>query len=130
MNRIAINALAATVAVGSTGPAQAGVSVGVVIASDHDGYYGRGGYRVNVERIAYDNGYRDGIHEGEKDIRHHDRYEYRDEGRYRSGDAGYHYEYGPRYAYVSAYRRGFAEGYRHGYASYRRDWRDDRRYDR
>jgi hypothetical protein len=130
MNRMAITAIAATVALGSTLPAQAGVRVGVVIAGGHDGYYDRDGYRVNVDRIAFDNGYRDGIHEGEKDVRHHDRYEYRDEGRYRSADAGYRYEYGPRYAYASAYRRGFAEGYRRGYTSYRRDWRDDRRYDR
>ena len=129
MNRIATTAIAATLALGSNVPAQAGVQVGVVIGSDR-GYYDRSGYRVSADRIAFDNGYRDGLHEGEKDDRHNDRFEYRDEGRYRSGDAGYRNEYGPRYNYASAYRRGFAEGYRQGYASYRRDWRDGRRYDR
>jgi hypothetical protein len=127
MNRIATSVIAATVALGNTVPAQADVRVGVVIAND--GYYYRDGYRVSVERIAFDNGYRDGIHEGEKDDRHDDRYDYRDEGRYRSGDAGYRHEYGSRYVYASAYRRGFADGYRRGYASVRHDWHDGRRYE-
>ncbi|MBX7186618.1 MAG: hypothetical protein K1Y01_15870 [Vicinamibacteria bacterium] len=138
MNRIALTAIAASVALLSTLPAQAGVRVGVVVATDRSPYYDRDGYRgrYNVERIAFDNGYRDGLREGEKDDRHDDRFNYRDEGRYRSGDAGYRREYGPRYEYVSAYRRGFAEGYRRGYANVRggryndRDWRDGRRYDR
>lgn len=134
MNRIAIVAVAATVALTSTASAQAGVRVGVVVASDRSDYYDRDAYRVryNVERLAFDNGYRDGLREGEKDDRHDDRFDYRDEGRYRSGDSGYRREYGPRYEYVSAYRRGFAEGYRRGDANVRhgryddRDWRDRR----
>ena len=106
MNRIAISAIAATVALNSTPQAEAGVRVGVVIASDRGVYNDRDGYRgrYNVERIAYDNGYRDGIREGEKDDRRDDRFNYRDEGRYRDGDAGYRREYGPKYEYVSAYR--------------------------
>ena len=134
MNRIAISAIAATVALTSTPQAEAGVRVGVVIASDRGVYNDRDGYRgrYNVERIAYDNGYRDGIREGEKDDRRDDRFNYRDEGRYRDGDAGYRREYGPKYEYVSAYRRAFAEGYRRGYANvrshYRYDERDRRRY--
>ena len=139
MNRIASSTIAAAVALGVTVPAQAGLRVGVVIARDHPGYYDRDTYRgrYHVERIAFDNGYRDGLREGEKDDRRDDRFNYRDEGRYRSGDSGYRREYGPRYEYVSAYRRGFAEGYRRGYANVRprgryddRDWRDGRRYDR
>jgi len=138
MNRIAISALAATVALGSTAPAHAGIRVGVVIATDRGGYYDRDGYRgrYNVERIAFDNGYRDGLREGEKDDRRDDRFDYRDEGRYRGGDSGYRREYGSRYEYASAYRRGFAEGYRRGYANVRSrgryddlGWRDGRRYD-
>lgn len=133
MNRIAISAVVATVALTGTVPAQAGVHVGVVVASDRPGYYDRDGYRgrYNVERLASDNGYRDGLREGEKDDRHNDRYNYRDEKRYREADAGYRREYGSRYEYASAYRRGFEEGYRAGYSNrrtYRHD--DDRRYDR
>lgn len=133
MNRIAITAVAATVALLSTASAQAGVRVGVVVASDRYDYYDRDGYRgrYDFERIAFDNGYRDGLREGEKDDRHNDRFDYRDEGRFRSGDSGYRREYGPRYEYVSIYRRGFAQGYRRGYGlgrgryddRDRRDWR-------
>ena len=138
MNRTIITALAASVALTSSVPAQAGVQVGVVIASNRSGYYERDGYRGRngSERVAFDNGYRDGLREGEKDDRHDDRFDYRDEGRYRSGDSGYHREYGPRFEYVSAYRRGFAEGYRRGYANVRpgryddRGRRDRRGYDR
>ena len=138
MNRIAISAIAASVALTSTVPAQAGVRVGVVVSTDRSPYYDRDAYRVryNVQRVAFDNGYRDGLREGEKDDRRDDRFDYRDEGRYRSGDAGYRREYGPRYEYISAYRRGFADGYRRGYANVRggryddRDRRDDRGYDR
>jgi len=131
MNRNALVALAAAVALTSTVPAQAGVRVGVVVASDRSPYYGRDAYRVryNVERVAFDNGYRDGLREGEKDGRHDDRFDYRDEGRYRSGDSGYRREFGSRYEYVSVYRRGFAEGYRRGHANFRSHGRyDDRRY--
>ncbi len=139
MNRIAISAIAATVALGTVVPAQAGVQIGVIIASDRPGYHDRDAYRnrYSFERIAFDNGYRDGLREGEKDDRHNDRFDYRDEGRYRSGDSGYRREYGPRYEYVSGYRRGFVEGYRRGYANVRsqdryddRNWRDRRQYDR
>ena len=138
MNRTVITALAASVALTSPAPAQAGVRIGVAVA-DRSGYNDRDGYRGRyaLERIAFDNGYRDGLREGDKDDRHDDRFDYRDEGRYRSGDSGYHREYGPRYEYVSVYRRGFAEGYRRGYANVRsrgryddREWRDGRRYDR
>ena len=138
MNRITIIAVAASVALAGTGPAQAGGRVGVVVASDRSHDYDRDRYarRYGFERIAFDNGYRDGLREGEKDDRHDDRFDYRDEGRYRSGDSGYRREYGPRYEHVSVYRRGFVEGYRRGYGNARygryddRDGRDGRRYDR
>lgn len=136
MSRIAIIAVAASVALTGTRTAQAGVQVGVVIATDRSDYYDRDRYRgrYNFERIAFDNGYRDGLREGEKDDRSDDRFDYRDEGRYRSGDSGYRREYGPRHAYVSVYRRGFVEGYRRGYANargryYDRDGRDGRCWD-
>jgi len=110
-------ALATVAAATTPAPAQAAdVRVGIHIGSQRPGYYQRGSY--DVGRIAYDNGYRDGLREGNKDDRSNDRYGYRDEGRWRSGDAGYRYEYGPRYAYISSYRRGFEEGYRRGYANW------------
>ena len=133
MNRIAISTIAAAVAFAGAFPAQADVRVGVTIGSNRPAY-GQVAYRSRYAygRLAFDNGYRDGLREGQRDDRRDDRYDYRDEGRYRSGDAGYRYEYGPRWEYVSAYRQGFAEGYRRGYANanVRYEWRDGRRYER
>jgi hypothetical protein len=118
MKRIALVALAATLGIGSTVPADAAqVRLGIHIGSD------RRDHRYNTTRIGYDNGYRDGLREGNRDDRRDDRYNYRDEWLYRQGDAGYRFEYGPRYEYVSSYRRGFEEGYRRGYS----DWRDRNR---
>jgi hypothetical protein len=128
MNRIAIAAIASSFALTGTAPAQAGVTVGIHVGSHRPGVYATSRYRV--DRIAFDNGYRDGLREGQKDDRHNDRYYYRDEKRYRQGDAGYRREHGPRHEYVNAYRRGFEEGYRRGYSDRRSH--DDRydRYDR
>lgn len=136
MNRTTLAAAIAFATLAAATPAQAGVRVGIHIGNDRPGYYERGDSRgrSNVGRIAFDNGYRDGLREGEKDDRRDDRYNYRDEGRYRDGDSGYRREYGPRYEYVSAYRRGFEEGYRQGYSNRRGqgryDGRGNGRYDR
>ena len=129
MNRNIIGAVAAGVALAAPLPAQAGVSVSVVLVDDRGDYEGYRG-RNTVARIAFENGYRDGLREGEKDDRRDDRFEYRDEGRYREGDVGYRREYGPRQAYVSAYRRGFVDGYRRGYANVATHGRYDDRYGR
>lgn len=81
-------------------------------------------YRYS-QRVAFDNGYRDGLRAGNHDEWRRDRYGYRDEVMYREGDIGYRREYGPRVDYISSYRRGFEEGYRRGYLD--RDHRSDRR---
>ena len=122
LTRIATLALAATLGIGSTVPADAAqVRLGIQIGHD------RTGYRYNVTRIGYDNGYQDGLREGKRDVYRDERYSFRDERLYREGDAGYRFEYGPRYEYVSSYRRGFEEGYRRGYTD-RRSHFDRRRY--
>jgi hypothetical protein len=122
MNRRTLAAAIALATIAAATPSQAGVQVGIHIGSDR-GYYDRG--RLDVRRIAFDNGYRDGLREGEKDDRRDDRYAYRDEKRYRQADAGYRRELGSRYAYAYSYRRGFEEGYRLGYSN--RRGRYDRR---
>lgn len=134
MNRITLAAALALATTAVATPAQAGISVGIHIG-DRGRYYERDARYV--ERIAFDNGYRDGLREGERDDRHDDRYNYRDEKRYRNADSGYRREYGPRWVYASAYRRGFEDGYRRGYANvrarYGRGWDDrdrDGRWDR
>lgn len=72
----------------------------------------------DARRIAYDNGYREGVKEGEKDGRSRDPFEYRDEGDFRDGDEGYRREYGNREGYRQVFRSGFADGYRDGYSRY------------
>ena len=69
-------------------------------------------------RIAHDNGYREGVKEGEKDARSRDPFEFRDEGDWRDGDSGYHRSYGDRNAYRQVFRSGFEAGYADGYRRY------------
>jgi hypothetical protein len=80
-----------------------------------DRYYGR-----DPGRIAYDEGYRDGINKGERDGRKGDRYSLRRHGDYRDADDGYRRQFGPKHYYQRTYRRAFEAGYRRAYASYAR----------
>ena len=80
----------------------------------------RYGYGSSVERIAYDNGFREGLREGEKDGRSRDPFRYQDEGDYRRGDIGYRREYGNVNRYRQVFREGFAGGYSDGYRRYSR----------
>ena len=121
MNRKTSAATLAFTTLAAVAPVQAGVQIDLRIGNDRADYRDRG--RYNAGRIAFDNGYRDGLREGEKDDRRDDRYNYRDERRYREADAGYRREFGNRYEYAAAYRRGFESGYRQGYANRRHDRR-------
>jgi len=76
-----------------------------------DRYYGSSG-------IAYDNGYREGVPEGQKDARSRDPFEFRDEGDWRNGERGYRREYGDRGRYRQSFRAGFEAGYAAGYRQY------------
>ncbi|MEO5897619.1 MAG: hypothetical protein ABIS06_18160 [Vicinamibacterales bacterium] len=76
--------------------------------------YGSSRYS-EVGRIAYDNGFREGIEEGEKDIRARDRFYYEDEGDFKNGDKGYSRSYGDKNIYRQTFRDGFADGYSEGY---------------
>jgi hypothetical protein len=80
----------------------------------------RYGYGSSVDRVAYDNGFREGVREGEKDGRSGDRFRYEDENDYRRGDIGYRREYGNVNRYREAFRDGFAGGYADGYRRYSR----------
>jgi hypothetical protein len=81
---------------------------------------GNGRYYRDPGRIAYDEGYRDGINKGQRDGRKGDHFNFWRHGDYRDADDGYHREFGPRYAYQRAYRRGFEAGYRRSFATYAR----------
>jgi hypothetical protein len=69
-----------------------------------------------IRRIAYDQGYREGVREGEKDARRGDRFAYQDERDFRRGDKGYHRSMGDRERYRQIFRDGYATGYRDGYS--------------
>lgn len=83
------------------------------------GSYGRSSY-YGVERIAYDNGYAEGIEEGQKDGRSRDRFYFQDEGDFKRADKGYSRSFGDKELYRRTFRAGFADGYREGYESYTR----------
>jgi hypothetical protein len=68
-----------------------------------------------VRRIAYDEGFREGLKEGEKDVRSRDPFRYEDERTFRDADKGYRRTYGDRDRYRQAFRSGFADGYGEAY---------------
>jgi len=85
--------------------------------------YGNGGVGVPFARVAYDNGYRDGVEEGRRDFRRQRSFDPAGCDRFRDGDRGYDRRFGSRDGYRTDYRGGFRAGYAAGYND-RRDWRD------
>ena len=79
-----------------------------------------GDARGRVLSPAADNGYRDGLQEGERAARSGDRFDPIREKRYREGDHGYDRQWGSRDDYARAYRAAFQRGYAAGYRGYRR----------
>src|SRR5262245_22307740 len=71
----------------------------------------RGADYRDIERRAFDEGFRDGVRAGESDARHNRRYEPQRHGDWRDADDGYRREYGDHNRYRSAYRNGFESGY-------------------
>jgi hypothetical protein len=90
--------------------------------------YGYGS--VDVRRIAYDRGFREGLIEGERDGSRGDRFRYQDERDFQRADIGYNRSYGDVERYRVHFRSGFAEGYAEGYRRYARgsNGRSDGRY--
>jgi hypothetical protein len=69
-------------------------------------------------RVAYDNGYRDGLKRGENAVHDRKAFDLEREGDYRDADNGYHRSYGNKDRYRDSYRSGFAEGYRSAFNRY------------
>lgn len=69
-------------------------------------------------RVAYDNGYSEGVKEGERDARSRDPFNYQDERAWQRADKGYHRSYGDRSRYEQTFRSGFASGYSESYRRY------------
>jgi hypothetical protein len=73
---------------------------------------------IESRRVAYDNGYREGIKEGERDARGREAFHYQDERTWQRGDKGYHRSYGDRGRYEQSFRTGYVAGYGDGYRRY------------
>jgi hypothetical protein len=78
------------------------------------------GYGADARRVAYDNGYRRGIDNGERDARARRAANHRDDSAYRDGDWGYDRRFGSHGQYRQLFRDGYEVGYRDGYARYAR----------
>jgi hypothetical protein len=89
------------------------------------GPYDRDSYR-QIERRAYDNGFRDGVRRGERDARSARRFDPTRHGDWRDADDGYRREYGDHNFYRRAFRTGFEAGYSQAYR--RNDSRGYRRW--
>lgn len=81
------------------------------------GYENRRYYR-EVERVAYDNGFHEGLEAGEHDGRSGRRYEPYRHTDWRDSDEGYRRDYGDRDFYQRSFRSGFEAGYSQAYSRY------------
>jgi hypothetical protein len=79
------------------------------------GYPGRGGYGRELERRAYENGYREGIEEGQNDARRGRDFSYERHDEYRDADAGFRRSDGDINGYRRSFRQGFQAGYNEAY---------------
>jgi len=70
--------------------------------------------------VAFDNGLRDGMDAGLKDLRQGKYYKPERHDSYEDGDRGYHGYYGDKNSYRIRYREGFLRGYQKGIAG---EWR-------
>jgi hypothetical protein len=90
------------------------------------GYPRDGAYGRDLERRAYDNGFREGVEEGQNDARRNRDFSPQRHSEYRDADQGYHRDYGDREYYRRSYRQGFEAGYRESYSRNARYGRDER----
>jgi len=108
----------------------AGVAIAAPACAQTYGYGGGrnrdAGYAREIERRAYDTGYREGLEEGRNDARRGRDYAPSRHGEYRNADDGYHRRDGEREFYRRVYRRGFEVGYRESFDRNQR-YRDYRR---
>ena len=78
------------------------------------------GYGYDIDRVAYDNGYRDGRRAGERDARDRRSFSYNRHDDWRNGDDGYRREFGNFDRYRRTYRNGFETAYSDSYNRYGR----------
>jgi len=78
---------------------------------DRQSYY-------DARRIAYDNGYREGLRDGESAARDRRVSDVQREKDWRKADAGYNRSYGDKNRYRDNFRVGYSDGYRAAYDRY------------
>jgi hypothetical protein len=76
-------------------------------------------YSMDIQRRAYDEGYRAGLNRGRNDARGGRAFDYVRHGDYRDADRGYRSSFGNRAFYGGMFRRGFVAGYTQAYRSTR-----------
>jgi hypothetical protein len=74
--------------------------------------------RYDSRRIAYDNGYREGMRDGESAARDRRAFDVGREKDYRKADKGYSRSYGDKDRYRDTFRSGYRDGYRAAYDRY------------
>ena len=79
------------------------------------GYPTRGVYGRDIERRAYDYGYREGLEQGNNDARRNRSFSPDSHSEFRNADDGYSRNDGDRSFYRQNYRQGFQVGYRESY---------------
>lgn len=87
------------------------------------GGYNDGRYYREVERRAYDNGFREGVRQGERDARHNRRYDPSRHDEWRDANDGFRREYGDHNLYRRNFRSGFEAGYSQAYRNNDRGYR-------
>ena len=76
------------------------------------------GYARELERRAYDNGFNEGVREGQNDARRGRAFSFERHNQFRDADQGYHRGDGDRELYRRSYRQGFEAGYKRDYRAY------------
>ena len=95
------------------------LAANIPVAHAEDYYHG------GADRLAYDNGYRDGLRHGHFDRNEHHHYNIHSQ-QYNDANQGYDRSMGPFKYYKRAYRDGYTRGYSEGYNSFRgQGWRND-----
>jgi flagellar biosynthesis/type III secretory pathway protein FliH len=73
---------------------------------------------IESRRVAYDNGYREGVREGDRDARGRETFSFQDERTWQRADKGYNRSFGDRWRYEQSFRTGYEAGYNDGYRRY------------
>jgi hypothetical protein len=81
-------------------------------------YRDRGYVRPDIDRVAFETGYHEGLEHGQLDAVDRRSYSYQRHGEFRNADEGYRRDYGDRRFYQQQYRAGFERGYDESYRRY------------